>query len=1000
MSRAALAGFLALLLATTAAGAVEPAGEPAAVLETLRQAQLDPAQAREIRGLRLNTGAVILQLDRGFLFPASAPGLASAEMVFIGSGMLELTPPDEIEAGQLELFTDQRRLAERFEQAVFVIARDEAARTLLDRPLAAEVPAATAVAAAERFASWRAGPHRRQLGVESGLLLDTLGDPLYGGFFAAWFKGAELGELLLAVDPDAEEQITLGQFVPLEITAKQERKLDRLLHQEQRRGRWIGLETADLGSWDTWISTPLRTTKGEPRPGFPGFEPERYILDLAIDPRTGTLDGKATLELRALTDARRTVRLELHPDLAVRQIRDGEGRELFHLRAGSRIDVLLPEVVAADALTRLEITWSGSFFDEGDRRNWALRDTRLWHPRAGQLDRARYDVTLRWPKKLDLVASGRLADHGESGDQRWERRTLELPSLGFGFEIGRFETRTLRAGKVEVIAAFDPSIRNLSGDSLDQILAVATDALAFYEEVFGPYPLGELRLVTVPRLYSQALPGFVTLSNAMMIDWQSHGLELGLEDRRTVIAHEVAHQWWGNRVGWNSYRDQWLSEAMANYSALLWARRRLPPGELAENGPTQEWQQVLGATLDDGRSLESIGPVVLGQRLSSSKTDEAYEAVVYKKGAVVLDMLAFAMGEERFLEALRRLAELAADKVLSTADFLELMGRLRGVELGDFGRRFVYGTGIPEIDYGYRFEPLEGGGHKVHLEALQSAPYRFRYAVVETPRGLDVARERVEEASGAGSPLIVPLQIRARRAGQPDKVESEVLLSRPVVLENGETHLELEIEHTPLALELDPKTQVLGRFFDRNTDPRWELYRRALERAAAGESVQAETLLRQALTTKTPPAPASQRGDKEVFEALERLRSASIHLELARLSLDDGRLEEAGALLEGAQRVTKGWERSLNVEQVRRLEARLALLRGDPETTFRKLDRAILKRGTSDATEGYLLLAIAARATGKTEAFEEALEVARKRGARVALLREPPTSTELKGDQR
>ncbi len=112
--------------------------------------------------------------------------------------------------------------------------------------------------------------------------------------------------------------------------------------------------------------------------------------------------------------------------------------------------------------------------------------------------------------------------------------------------------------------------------------------------------------------------------------------ELRARGRRTVVAHEIAHQWWGHQVGWLRWRDQWLSEAMANYAALLWARKYLPDLDPAI-GPIGAWQDDLTATLADGRSLESVGPVVLGGRLDSSLTEEAYEPIVYRKGAVVLE---------------------------------------------------------------------------------------------------------------------------------------------------------------------------------------------------------------------------------------------------------------------------------------------------------------------------------------------------------------------------
>ena len=141
------------------------------------------------------------------------------------------------------------------------------------------------------------------------------------------------------------------------------------------------------------------------------------------------------------------------------------------------------------------------------------------------------------------------------------------------------------------------------------------------------FPIGGARLafttdsyVVTPRFFSQALLGFVTLSALMMADDARWALWLGLEDPRTVVAHEIAHQWWGHQVGWQGYRDQWLSEAMANYAAVLYGRNELGGDLRFAQGPTSGWQESLLAETEDGRPIESLGPLVLGARLISSRS--------------------------------------------------------------------------------------------------------------------------------------------------------------------------------------------------------------------------------------------------------------------------------------------------------------------------------------------------------------------------------------------
>ena len=117
---------------------------------------------------------------------------------------------------------------------------------------------------------------------------DEQGHPNAQSFFVAWAlqsserpqsgkdQGAGMRPLLYVVDPQAREQVTLGRFVKLTEDEREQRKLERLLHREQRKGRLLGLSTAELGSFDTWVSTSMTAPNGEPRRGFDPFEAVAY----------------------------------------------------------------------------------------------------------------------------------------------------------------------------------------------------------------------------------------------------------------------------------------------------------------------------------------------------------------------------------------------------------------------------------------------------------------------------------------------------------------------------------------------------------------------------------------------------------------------------------------------------------------------------------------------------------------------------------------------------
>jgi hypothetical protein len=974
--------------------AAAEAAAPAALKSEIAESRLEPAGAVAAASISLNAGLARLELRQGVLLPASRIGGKVVEMVFLGSGRISVTPPDEIEAGQLELFTGGRKLDEEFDQAVLVVGLDAAAAALLRRTHVAPSPE-QAQEGAKVYARWKGSPERRQLHVEGGILINAAGDPSYQGFFAGWFHGKTQGDFLYLVEPGEREQVTLGQFVHLDASEKEKRKLLRQIHREQRRGRLIGVEVENLGQWNNWLSAALRNKEGKPAPGVEPFEPSKYTLDVRLSDNAETLSGRARIDLAPLVVGARALNLRLDSDLAVSAVADGAGAGLVFLRSGRDLSVLLPSAPGKGETAAVVIDYSGKVITK-EGRSFELTDTQEWYPRTGTGDHAAYDVTFHWPHNLDLLACGRRAGGGEGKDgERWERRVVEAPINGFGFEVGHFRIEKLKAGHVEITLALDPGGANLTSKARDDISAALTESLAYFEQVFGPLPLDQLTVVTAPRGFSQSMFGFITLSDLMMADLGFFNLLLGLEDRRTVIAHEVAHQWWGHLVGWESYRDQWISEAMANYAAVLYERNRLKGKDKEFHlGPTSGWQHALTHATADGRPYESIGPVVLGSRLLSSKSGDAYTAIVYKKGAVILDMLASTLTEEKFLSVLHQLVAEVDRRAVSTEAFLALITRFADLDLRWFADRYVYGTGLPEVYYTYRFERDEGAGAwTAKVAARQKAPYRFRYRVVRSPEGrLDVARERLDQASVAEALLVVPVEVAIYDPARPpaktkrkggDKAANATYVGR-VLLRGESSDLALKIPKEPKGLWLDPQHRVFGRFFNESRSPKRVLMVQGFDAANAGHAAEAEALFERA---RAAPVEVVEEGgsDKGDLKKEGRILDGEIDLGLARLHLGQGKDAQAEKELDQARNPATdagGWM----AEEAKVLEARLAMRRGDFNRAFRRLHGGIFAGSGVDSTEGRLLLAIAAQATGRKDDLAEAMKALKDSGAEMALL--------------
>jgi len=157
------------------------------------------------------------------------------------------------------------------------------------------------------------------------------------------------------------------------------------------------------------------------------------------------------------------------------------------------------------------------------------------------------------------------------------------------------------------------------------------------------------------------------------------------------LAHELAHQWFGQAVGWKNYHEQWLSEGFAQYFAALFARERR--GEEAFRDILRQFRRWAISDSDQG-------PVYLGYRLGHIKGDSrVFRALVYNKGAAVLHMLRRLVGDEAFFRGLKRYYAENRFKKAGTDDLRRAMEAESGRSLDRFFERWIYDSAIPRLRF-------------------------------------------------------------------------------------------------------------------------------------------------------------------------------------------------------------------------------------------------------------------------------------------------------------
>ncbi len=338
-----------------------------------------------------------------------------------------------------------------------------------------------------------------------------------------------------------------------------------------------------------------------------------------------------------------------------------------------------------------------------------------------------------------------------------------------------------RPGPVPTVNLKDPPSPS---SNLELVSATAAQAIDFYSQHFGPYPYRTLLLTQFPGTVSQGWPGLIFLSSyAFLSPQELKQLESGAANRlaaEQVVAHEVAHQWWGDLVTWNGYRDQWVMEALANYSALMVLESKDPA---AFRQLMQKYRDDLLVKGSDESVLANAGPVTLGLRLSSSKFPGAYQAISYGRGTWMFHMLRTMLrdaeqnsaagrtkgGDEPFLRALREMRKQYEGRAITTAQLLAIFevqlpkplwyeGRK---SLGWFFDSWLNGTSVPRIElHDVKFTNKDGITLASGTITQDHAPDSLVtavpvYAVVE---GRNVFLRRVfAEGNESSFRVIVPL---------------------------------------------------------------------------------------------------------------------------------------------------------------------------------------------------------------------------------------------------
>ncbi|HWQ03437.1 MAG TPA: M1 family aminopeptidase [Candidatus Nitrosotenuis sp.] len=722
----ALAAVVVCVGGALLARSAPPQTAPAvpAIWNEVARPNFDGGKVADVKNLVLVRDRIRIELQQGklqFARPAEGAVFAAA---FRGTGQLQVEPPDARERQQLRLHANTDTLSMNFTDAVFSFTDktfDEVAQQVKWEDRASDQTFARLYQ--DRF------DFRENYGGEllprlvKGLLSENKKET---EFFLAEVKTREKDWVIATLDALNPEEILVGRWLKYGAGTT----LDE----------WMSFPRGGRTSAQAWHDPIARED----------VVIENYRIDATVT-AGAELKANVVLQAKPKWSGERVLNFVLDSNLRVTSVKDSAGRELpfaqpqeqkDRLQAyGTYVSVFLPQALAADSPITLKFEYGGKRVIEKLGAGVYFCQSFGWYPaRDNFAARSNFEMTFRSPKRYSLVATGAKQSEDAQGNETISIWKSEKPMAVAGFAYGEVKIEKTKAGNidVEVYANRQPDeqmaniVRQVDASSgaalgtmspalmAGQIATEMANSIKLFEKYFGPYPYTRLAISTIPYSYGQGWPTLIYLSALSFMD-SFQRRQFGFDSRaekeitRFFRAHETSHQWWGHKVAWKSYHDQWLSEGFAEFSGNLYLQ--YDSGWKEYHDRLKLAREGFRVKDDAGHSYDEVGPIWMGLRLSSSQSPGAYSRLVYEKGGFVLHMLRMMLynmqdasgADATFMAMMREFTKTYDNKAASTEDFKAIAEKYMTSEMNLDGNRkldwffnqYVYGTGIPTYEFKY-----------------------------------------------------------------------------------------------------------------------------------------------------------------------------------------------------------------------------------------------------------------------------------------------------------
>ena len=313
--------------------------------------------------------------------------------------------------------------------------------------------------------------------------------------------------------------------------------------------------------------------------------------------------------------------------------------------------------------------------------------------------------TIRTPANVEAVCNGAVVSRAKATEEGTEGRfefETKSPVFGLYFAYGPYVVQEKQVGDIHYYTYFRPE----HASKHEAYVEVTNRILAFYASKYAPFPFEKMAVIEAP------LPPFLGGVGPASLMFLQGSMVDHPEVPETLLAHELAHQWFGNLIPINltdpGY-NQWLSEGFATYSDALYTEYK--DGAKAFGLHIEKYQQLyfqLSMTAKPRAIRDTKGPM-----------QALYRPVVYEKGALVLHMLRKVMGEEKFFGLMRRYVEEYRNKPTNVDDFRKLASEVNGSDLSWFFAEWYESTVYAHWTVNAVVTPDGAGGASTKVTVLQ-----------------------------------------------------------------------------------------------------------------------------------------------------------------------------------------------------------------------------------------------------------------------------------------